>query len=79
MVAYLVDGSDIPIRFTFETELKLSHHVVEYPDAQTVAIVACYMPAEGSSILPTDVLLGHSLVQAPPPKHAKTSPRKVRR
>lgn len=65
--AYRVARSKQPRTFTFETELKLNRHVASYPDAQTVAIVVCYIPAAGQPLQRKNILLGHSLVQAPPP------------
>ena len=78
-VAYLIDCVNIPRTFTFESELRLSRHVVDHPDAQSVAIVVCYAPAAGISISQTDVLLGHSLIQAPPPNRKPVRPRKIQR
>lgn len=66
-VAYRIDRRDLPLAFTFQTELKLNRHIAGYPDAQTVAIVVCYPPAGGKPLEAKNVLIGHSLVQAPPP------------
>ena len=74
--AYRVDRSNLPITFTFETELKLNRHVASYPDAQTVAIVVCYVPEAGKPLERKDILLGHSLVQAPPPNRKRAKKRK---
>ena len=51
--------------YRIETRLALNRHVVKYPDAQSVTICVCYIPATGA-LQRHQVLVGHSLVQAPP-------------
>jgi hypothetical protein len=65
--AYKISQSNLPHAFKFETKLKLNRHVVSFPDAQTVAIVVCYVPEDGKPLERKSILLGHSLVQSPPP------------
>ncbi len=69
--AYEVKPGNLPLTPTsgtkpFVTKLKLNQHVVSDPDAQTVAIVVCYIP-QGKPLERKDILLGHSLVQSPRP------------
>jgi hypothetical protein len=66
-VAYKVSQSNLPHVFKFETKLKLNRRVVSFPDAQTVAIAVCYAPEDGKPLERKNILLGHSLVQSPPP------------
>ena len=70
-VAFKVDETAIPKPppnepdYRIETRLALNRHVVKYPDAQSVTICVCYIPATGA-LQRNQVLVGHSLVQAPP-------------
>jgi hypothetical protein len=66
-VAYKVSQRDLPQAFKFESKLKLSRHVASFPDAQTVAIAVCYVPEAGKPLESKSILVGHSLVQSPPP------------
>ena len=51
---------------SFDTELKLSGSQAKDPNAQTIPIAVCYAPADVTALSRKDILLGHSLVQAPP-------------
>jgi hypothetical protein len=66
-VAYKIPAENLPTGFTYQSELKLNRHFATYPDAQTVTIVICYQPKPGEHLERKHVLVGHSLVQAPPP------------
>lgn len=74
--AYRIGRGRIPGTFSFETELRLNRHVVAFPDAQSVAIVVCYPPEEDKPLQRRNILLGHSLVQAPPPAERKPKKRR---
>jgi len=69
--AYRIPERFIPGVPKFETRLKLSRHVAEYPDAQSVLILVTYIPDPGVGVKPADVLVGHSIIPAPRPKRSK--------
>jgi hypothetical protein len=68
-VAFKIDHVKIPTPdnpdYRIDTQLALDRHVVKYPDAQSITICVCYVPATGA-LQRQQVLVGHSLVQAPP-------------
>lgn len=43
-------------------------HVAMFPDAQTVVVVLCYAADAGVALDRKNVLIGHSLIQSPPPE-----------
>lgn len=67
-VAYKIGQPKLPRAFTVETELKLNKHVAMFPDAQTVVVVLCYAADAGVALDRKNVLIGHSLIQSPPPE-----------
>jgi hypothetical protein len=75
-VAFKVDHASIPTPprnnpdYRIDTRLALDRHVVKHPDAQSITICVCYIPVTGALQL-QQVLVGHSLVQAPPEKKGK--------
>ena len=70
-VAFKVGNVKIPTPsrnnpdYRIETQLALDRHVVKYPDAQSITICVCYIPDTGA-LQRQQVLVGHSLVPAPP-------------
>jgi hypothetical protein len=68
-VGFKVDHARIPAPdnpdYRINTRLALDRHVVKYPDAQSITICVCYIPVTGT-LQRQQVLVGHSLVPAPP-------------
>ncbi len=63
---YFVNHTLKPGSKKFKTMLRLKNRVAKDPDAQVVTIGVCYVAAPPESLSRKDILLGHSLVQAPP-------------
>jgi hypothetical protein len=51
---------------SFATRLTLSDWVATDPDAQPIPIVVCYVPEDARLLTRNDLLVGHSVVPAPP-------------
>jgi hypothetical protein len=64
---------------SFKTSLTLSDWVATDPDAQPIPIVVCYAPDDPRLLTRKDLLVGHSIVPAPPRARQYARGKKPRR